>query len=255
MAVSDKGGASTSSTSTEAPNLTDMFKSVLSEMKELKQTVATLVEPVYDYDEQGDKHEESDEGTTTGGKEPAAAGETSKSPAAKASGSKLLAKIVQELDINEKMGSDVDKGFVKLMGRLLQDKLQEDKVQTRVEKYPRPGNFEGLRKPRVNPLIWNQIPAQVHTSDSKSQKSQNALVASVVAMIKATNLLIEQEDEATAKDKEVVSTLTDAMQCFHDMNSSRRQAMKKTYIATIRPSVILPQSLLRQSTCLGIHPN
>ena len=117
------------------------------------------------------------------------------------------------------------------MDRLLQDKLQEDKVQTRIEKYPRPGNVEGLRPPRVNPLIWNQIPAQVRTRDSKSQKSQNALVASVVAMIKATNLLIEQEDEATAKDKEVVSTLTDAitlaMQCFHDMNSSRRQAMKK----------------------------
>ena len=49
-------------------------------------------------------------------------------------------------------------------------------------------------------------------------------------MINATNLLIEQEDEATEKDKEVVSTLTDAitlaMQCFHDMNSLRHQAMK-----------------------------
>ena len=96
----------------------------------------------------------------------------------------------------------------------------------------RPGNVEGLRTPRVNPLIWNQIPAQVRTSDSKSKKSQNALVASIVAMIKATNLVLEQEDEhATAKDKAVVSSLTDAitlaMECFHDMNSSRRQAMKK----------------------------
>ena len=101
----------------------------------------------------------------------------------------------------------------------------------------------------MNPLIWNQIPAQVRTSDSKSQKSQNALVASIVAMIKATNLVLEQEDEhATAKDKAVVSTLTptSAMQCFHDMNSSRHQAMKKDlhrdYAALCTSSTIPPTS-------------
>ena len=171
MAASDKVGTSTSSASTEAPNLTEMFNSALREMKELKQTVATLVEPAYDYDEQGDKQEESDEGTATGEKEPAAAGETSKSPAAKASGSKLFAEIVQELDIKEKTGSDVDEGLVKLMGGLLQDKLQEDKVQSIIEKCPQPRIVEGFRTPRVNPLIWNQIPAKVRTSDSKSQKS------------------------------------------------------------------------------------
>ena len=42
MVVSDKEGTSTSSTSTEAPNLTEMFKSVLSEMKELTQSLLWL---------------------------------------------------------------------------------------------------------------------------------------------------------------------------------------------------------------------
>lgn len=55
---------------------------------------------------------------------------------AKASGSKLLAGIVEELDISEKMGRNVDEGLVKLMDGLLKDRLQEDKVQTRIEKYP-----------------------------------------------------------------------------------------------------------------------
>ena len=78
----------------------------------------------------------------------------------------------------------------------------------------------------------NQIPPQALTSDSKSQKSQKALVASIVAMIKATTLVLESKDvDATVQSKEIVSTLTDAitiaMQCFHDMNSSRWQAMKK----------------------------
>jgi len=178
-------------------------------------------------------------------------GDIGNKPTEKASGSKLLAEIVQELDISEKTGDEVDGGLVKFMDGLLKDKLQEDKVQTKIEKYPRPGNVEGLRTPRVNPFIWGPIPAQVRTSDSKSQKSQNALVASIVAMIKATNLMLEQEDkDAKAKDKAVVSTLTDAttlaMQCFHDMNASRRLAMKKDlhrdYSALCTSTTIPPTS-------------
>jgi len=103
----------------------------------------------------------------------------------------------------------------------------------------------------VNPLIWSQIPVQVCTSDSKSQKSQNALVASIVAMIKATNLMLKQEDkDAKAKDKAVVSTLTDAitlaMQRFHDMNALRHLAMKKDlhhdYLALCTSTTIPPTS-------------
>ena len=239
MAATDNTSAALTGSSEES-TLAKMFKSVLTEIKELKETVAPLVEPAYE-DERDDNLEQDDEEST--------ANDPGNKPTEKASGSKLLAEIVRELDISEKTGDEVDEGLVKLMDGLLNDKLQEDKVQTRIEKYPQPGNVEGLRPPRVNPLIWNQIPAQVHTSDSKSQKSQNALVASIVAMIKATNLVLEQEDEpATAKDKAVVSTLTDAitlaMQCFHDMNSSRRQAMKKDlhrdYAALCTSSTIPP---------------
>ena len=70
-------------------------------------------------------------------------------------------------------------------------------------------------------------------------------------MIKATNLVLEQEDEhATANGKAVVSTLTDAItlaiQCFHDMNSSRRQALKKDlhrdYAALCTSTTIPPTS-------------
>ena len=103
-----------------------MFKSVMSEMKELKQTVASLLEPVDDGECEDNTAESNDlEGAATpvGGKEPNA-GETSKTPAATASGSKLLAEIVQDLDIEEKTGNDVDEGLVKLLNGLLKDKLQ-----------------------------------------------------------------------------------------------------------------------------------
>ena len=197
--------------SSEESTLAEMFKSVLTELKELEQTVAPLVEPVYE-DERDDNVEQGEEESTAAGADKLPADDPGNKLTEKASGSKLLAEIVRELDISEKTGAEVDEVLVKLIDGLLKDKLQEDKVQTRIEKYPQPGNVEGLRTPRVNPLIWNQIPAQVRTSDSKWQKSQNALAASIVAMIKAKNLLLEQEDgHATAKDEAVVSTLADAI--------------------------------------------
>ena len=110
-----------------------MFKSVTNEMKELKKTVASLLEPVDDgeYEDNTAESNELEAATPVGGKEPNAV-ETSKTPAATASGNKLLAEIVQDLNIKENTVNDVDEGLVKLLNGLLKDKLQEDKVQTQI---------------------------------------------------------------------------------------------------------------------------
>ena len=158
--------------SSKESTLAAMFKSVLTELKYLKQTVAPLVEPVYE-DERDENVEQGDKESTTAGLDKRLTDDTSNKPTEKASGnkdSKLLAEIVRELNINEIMGDEVDGRLANLMDGLLKDKLQEDKVQTRTEKYLRPKNVEGLQTPRLNPLIWNQIPVQVRTSDSKLQK-------------------------------------------------------------------------------------
>ena len=142
--TSDPGEGSPSRSETQ--NVAVMFKSAMNEMKELKQAVASLLEPVDDGEYEDNTAESNDlEGAETpvGGKEPTA-GETSKTPVATTSGSKLFAEIVQDLDIEENTGNDVDEGLVKLLNGLLKDKLQEDKVQTRNDKYPRPGNVDGL---------------------------------------------------------------------------------------------------------------
>ena len=132
----------------------------MNEMKELKQTVASLLEPMDDgeYEDNAAESNELEVATPVGRKEPNA-DETSKTPVATASSSKLLAEIVQDLDIEEKTGNDVDEGLVKLLSGLLKDKLQENKVQTRIDKFP----------------------PQARTSDLKSQKSWNTLIASIVA--------------------------------------------------------------------------
>lgn len=143
----------------------------------------------------------------------------------------LLQDIASELDLSERTDRPVDEGLAKIVLSLLKDKLPEDKSQMRIDKYSRPENVEGLRTPRVNPLIWNHLPAPVRTQDSKSQKTQNALIASLVATIKATDHVLQQQPSGKAQDKELITYLTDAialsLQCYHDINSTRRQAMKK----------------------------
>ncbi|XP_029181808.2 uncharacterized protein LOC114949617 [Acropora millepora] len=141
--------------------------------------------------------------------------------------SDLLAAIAQDLDVREKTGSAISDGLAGILTSLLKEKLADEKIQSKIDKYPRPSNVEGLRTPRVNHLIWNQLPAQDRTQDSKMKKSQNALVASLVAMSRATELVLKE----SKGNKELVTCMTDAIalaiQGCHDMNNTRRQAMKK----------------------------
>ena len=85
----------------------------------------------------------------------------------------------------------------------------------------------GLRTLRVNHLLWIQISPTSRTNDSRTQKSQNALVAGVVAMIKATDLVLESE---LKYNKDLVKFMTDAialtLQGHHDLNTARSRAMK-----------------------------
>ena len=71
--------------------------------------------------------------------------------------------------------------------------------------------MEGLWAPRVNPSIWNQLPAPVRTQDSKSQKTQNAVIALLVATIKATNPVLQQQPSGKAQGKEPITYLTNAI--------------------------------------------
>ena len=130
--------------------------------------------------------------------------------------------------MSEKTRSAVDEELANIVNCLLKDKIPDEKTQAKVDQYPNPANIEGLRTPRVNPLIWIQLPAKVRTQDSKHQKSQNSLVAAVVAITKATDIVLKQNQ---SDNKELLTTLTDsialALNCLHDMNSPRRQLMKK----------------------------
>ena len=105
--------------------------------------------------------------------------------------------------------------------------MGEEKLKAKLDKYPRPENVEGLRIPKVNPSIWSQLPTSMKTQDVRSQKGQNTLIGAISAMTKAANLALGKY----SNDKELITLLTDAvamaLQYNHEVNHSRRLAMKR----------------------------
>ena len=63
---------------------------------------------------------------------------------AKQPDSDLLAAIAQDLDVREKTGSAISDGLAGILTSLLKDKLADEKTQSKIDKYPRPSNVEGL---------------------------------------------------------------------------------------------------------------
>ena len=159
----------------ETPALTEAISAILSEVKALKEQVTTpkesveLVETDPEVEESlmGDENNDDIESLST------RVARLGSSPAEQTKdGTKsLLQDIASELDLSERTDNPVDEGLAKIVLSLLKDKLPEEKSQARIDKYSRPEIVEGLRTPRVNPLIWNQLPAHVRTQDSKSQKT------------------------------------------------------------------------------------
>ena len=182
--------------SSETPTvnaLASMVQSVVQEMKAMNRRMDQLSKPVNLEDEDLHQRANEEEGELEHGdadRESIVSLDTKVNELTKAreAGNKkskstsALHDIAQDLDLSEKKESAVDEELANIVNSLLKDKIPHEKTQAKVDQYPNPANIEGLRTPRVNPLIiWSQLPAQVRTQDSKHQKSQNSLVAAVVA--------------------------------------------------------------------------
>ena len=201
------------------PDTGTMFAALLEQMKKMNENILSISEPV---DLGEDESSERDNNDTDSLDERAAnmTASSQKEPS-------ILDDIARDLDASEKTGPAASEELAGIVNSLLREKLPEEKIQMKVDLHPRPQNVTGLRTPHVNPLIWNQISAPSRTNDSKTQKTQNAIVAGVVAMIKATDMILHS---ALKDNKELIKLMTDSMaltiQGHHDLNSARCRAMK-----------------------------
>ena len=88
--------------------------------------------------------------------------------------------------------------------------MPDDKIKAKLDKYryTRPENIKGLRTPKVNSLIWNQLSATMKAQDARSQKGQNAFIGSALAMTKAADLVLAKYSQ----DRDLITLLTELSQ-------------------------------------------
>ena len=147
--------------------------------------------------------------------------------AAPRTGDAFLQELAQDLSVKEQTSPPIHEGLAGILNGLLSEKMPDDKIKAKLNKDTRPENIKGLRTPKVNPLIWNQLSTTMKAQDARSQKGQNALIGSVIAMTKAADLVLAKYSQ----DRDLITLLTDAiamaLQFNHEVNHSRGVAMKK----------------------------
>ena len=139
----------------------------------------------------------------------------------------FLQELAQNPLVKEQTSPSIHEGLAGIFNGLLSEKMADDKIKAKLDKYTGPENIKGLRTSKVNPLIWNQLSATMKAQDARFQKGQNVLIGSVIAMTKAADLVLAKYSQ----DRDLITLLTDAitmaLQFNHEVNHSRRVAMKK----------------------------
>ena len=143
-------------------------------------------------DEQQEPDPNADGDSTSNHGEPTRQDQNRASAEGESSGNTALLKaIAQDLNLKEKTGPAIKGKLAEVVNALLKDKMSAEALKAKIDNYVRPENIEGLRTPKVNPLIWNQISASMRTQDAGSQKNQNMLVASMIAMAKTADIVMK----------------------------------------------------------------
>ena len=116
------------------PDVQTIFVELLGEVKKMNE-IFTNISCVDEEDEAANDID----GVETASLDAQVAQLTAKQP-----DSDLLAAIAQDLDVREKTGSAISDGLAAILTSLLKDKLADEKIQSKIDKYPRPSNVEGL---------------------------------------------------------------------------------------------------------------
>ena len=181
----------------------DMFKAVmapvLSQLTNLNENVSSmLLNGHYDSDEDGE---------TASKEEPAKssdmdAGKDANNEAMPAE--VLLKELAQVLTVNEETSPPLRKALAAIFNNLLSEKMGDEKLKAKLDKYPRPENVKSLQNPKVNPSIWSQVLTAMKAQDVRSQKGHNTLIGTIAVMTKAADLAFGKYSQ----DKELINTTT-----------------------------------------------
>ena len=97
------------------------------------------------------------------------AGSTTASTSA---GDAILAGIANDFDLVDQCGEDIPEQLASLVDKLLQTKMNEEKLKEKQNNYLRPKNCEKIIPTRVNAAIWARLQSDTRSRDIKMQRVQ-----------------------------------------------------------------------------------
>ncbi|ESO93043.1 hypothetical protein LOTGIDRAFT_162066 [Lottia gigantea] len=100
--------------------------------------------------------------------------------------------------IMDRLASIVNKRFI--------NKLSDDKLKEKTEKYLRPSNCEELTVPLVNQEIWGKLSKMTKTQDLRMAGIQKSIIKASVAISNSVDVLLKKDTSS-----EVVTQLVDAI--------------------------------------------
>lgn len=145
----------------------------------------------------------------------------------------LLDEIAQSLTETEKTEPKVSDKLAKIINSRWLNKLNEDQLKEKAEKYLRPINCDQLITPKVNPEIWGRLDRQTRGKDLKLSTLQTTLtkVGNITARI--TDMLLKARNENSQPDIEgIIRMNTDSIALLghisFELSQRRRDAIRPT---------------------------
>ena len=216
-----------SDTRPKQQSLEEKFSLLLDQMQVMNGNLERLIAG-----EQQEPDPNADGDPTSDRGEPARQDQNRASAEGESSGNTALLKATaQDLNLKEKTGPAIEGELAEVVNALLNDKMNAEALKAKTDNYARPENIEGICTPQVNPLIWNQICASMRTQDAGSQKNQNSLVASMITMAKAADIVMKKHEG----ESELLALLTDAISLAIECHHEASHAFGSCLYVSLRP--------------------
>ena len=148
----------------------------------------------------------------------------------------LLLDIENDFSQQEDTGPAIAQKLADIINKRWSEKLSDQKLREKREKYPRPTNCEQVVVPRMNPEIWSRVDHTAKQLDLKSSAIQTNLVKVVAIWALLTDKLLSKvKTDPTSEMKDLVTFGTDALALLGHASSELSQRRRETLKPHLSP--------------------
>ena len=157
----------------------------------------------------------------------------------------LLDEIAQSLEETERTDEAFAEKLADIANKRWLQRLSDEKLKEKLEKWPRPVNCDKIIVPKVNPEIWGKLSRQAKGNDLQFSRLQTHLTKVGHIVVKSTDLLLKAKaDSSKSYIDDLVRMNTDAIALLGHVSFENSQRRRES----IRPHLHKDYAALCSST-------